>query len=79
MHGPGGDSYYAATWCNDQVEYAGPWFAFTGDKLVLEASLNAYSHYMPFMGPNFHRIPSSVIAEGFDIWEGAGDRGDAAM
>ena len=79
MHGPGGDSYNAATWCNDQVEYAGPWFAFTGDKLALEASLNAYSHYMPFMGPNFHRIPSSVIAEGFDIWEGAGDRGDAAM
>ena len=79
MHGPGGDSYYAATWCNDQVEYAGPWFAFTGDKLALEASPNAYSHYMPFMGPDFHRIPSSVIAEGFDIWEGAGDRGDAAM
>ena len=79
MHGPGGDSYYAATWCNDQVEYAGPWFAFTGDKLALDASLNAYRHYMPFMGPDFHRIPSSVIAEGFDIWEGAGDRGDAAM
>lgn len=79
MHGPGGESYYAATWCNDQVEYAGPWFAWTGDALALEASRNAYHHYMPFMGPDFYHIPSSVISEGFDIWEGAKDRGDAAM
>jgi hypothetical protein len=79
MHSPGGGAYYAATWCNDQVEYAGPWFAFTGDAVALEASLNAYRHYIPFMGPQYTRIPSSVIAEGFDIWEGAGDRGDAAM
>ncbi|MCE9613825.1 MAG: hypothetical protein K8T26_06080 [Lentisphaerae bacterium] len=79
MHSPGGTAYYAATWCNDQVEYAGPWFAFTGDAVALEASLNAYRHYIPFMGPEYTRIPSSVIAEGFDIWEGAGDRGDAAM
>ncbi len=79
MHGPGGESYYAATWCNDQVEYAGPWFAWTGDALSLDASFTACRHYMPFMGPDYHRIPSSVIAEGFDIWEGAGDRGDAAM
>ncbi len=79
MHSPGGGSYYAATWCNDQVEYAGPWFAWTNDRLAMEASQNAYEHYMPFMGPNYHRIPSSVISEGTDIWEGAGDRGDAAM
>lgn len=79
MHSPGGTAYYAATWCNDQVEYAGPWFAFTGDAVALEASLNAYRHYIPFMGPEYTPIPSSVIAEGFDIWEGAGDRGDAAM
>ena len=31
------------------------------------------------MGPEGHFIPSSVIAEGFDVWEGRGDRGDAAM
>lgn len=79
MHSPGGTAYYAATWCNDQVEYAGPWFAFTGDPVALEASLNAYRQYIPFMGPGYTPIPSSVIAEGFDIWEGAGDRGDAAM
>ena len=79
MHSPGGRGFYAATWCNDQVEYAGPWFAFTADKLACEASLNAYRHYMPFMGPDYKAIPSSVIAEGLDIWEGRGDRGDAAM
>ena len=79
MHGPGGGSYYAATWCNDQVEYAGPWFAFTGDAVAAEASLNAYEGYMAFMGPDYAPIPCSIIAEGFDYWNGAGDRGDAAM
>ena len=79
MHSPGGGAFYAATWCNDQVEYAGPWFAFCGDSLAQEASLTAYRQYMPFMGPDYTPIPSSVIAEGFDIWEGVGDRGDAAM
>ena len=79
MHCPGGGSYYAATWCNDQVEYAGPWLAFTGDQDGCEASLNAYLHYMPFMGPRYEPIPSSVIAEGRDYWNGKGDRGDAAM
>ncbi len=79
LHSPGGRSYYAATWCNDQVEYAGPYFALTGDQIAMEASLNAYKQYIPFMDDNYHRIPSSVIAEGRDIWEGAGDRGDAAM
>ncbi len=79
MHSPGGGAFYAATWCNDQVEYAGPYFAFTGDATALEASMNAYRHYIPFMGPNYEPIPSSVIAEGFGYWNGAGDRGDAAM
>ena len=79
MHSPGGGAYYAATWCNDQVEYAGPWFAFTGDETALEASMNAYRHYMPFMGPRYEPIPSSVIAEGTGYWNGKGDRGDAAM
>ena len=78
-HSPGGHSYYAAIWCNDQVEYAGPHFALTGDKIAIEASLNAYRAYVPFMSDSYHRLPSSIIAEGLDIWEGAGDRGDAAM
>lgn len=79
IHSPGGYSYYAATWCNDQVEYAGPYFAYTGDESLIEASLNAYRMYMPFMSDRYEPIPSSVIAEGIDYWNGAGDRGDAAM
>lgn len=78
-HSPGGRAYYAATWCNDQVEYAGPHFAMTGDQTAIEASVNAYRAYTAFMSDTYHRIPSSIIAEGLDIWEGAGDRGDAAM
>ena len=79
IHSPGGKAYYAATWCNDQVEYAGPYFAYTGDETLLEASMNAYRMYIPFMSDSFTPIPSSVIAEGLDYWNGAGDRGDAAM
>ncbi|GAP05185.1 hypothetical protein ATHL_00015 [Anaerolinea thermolimosa] len=79
MHCPGGDAYYAAVWCNDQCEYASPFFPYLGDSSANEAALNSYRLYMPFMGPNYDPIPSSIIAEGMDIWEGAGDRGDAAM
>lgn len=79
FHSPGGYSYYAAIWCNDQIEYSGPHFAMTGDRTAIEAALNAYRAYVPFMGDNYHRLPSSIIAEGLDIWEGAGDRGDGAM
>lgn len=78
-HSPGGHAYYAATWCNDQVEYAGPHFAMTGDQTAISASVNAYKGYIPFMSDTYYRLPSSIIAEGLDIWEGAGDRGDAAM
>lgn len=78
-HSPGGHAYYAAIWCNDEIEYAGPHFALTNDKISIEASINAYKAYIPFMSESYHRLPSSIIAEGLDIWEGAGDRGDAAM
>ncbi len=79
IHSPGGGPYYAATWCNDEAEYANPWFAFTGDAMALEAAMNGYRQYIPFMGPRYEPIPSSVIAEGLDYWNGKGDRGDAAM
>ena len=79
LHSPGGFSYYAAVWCNDQVEYAGPWFAYTGDADLIEASYNAYKLFEPFMDDSYDPIPSSVIAEGVDFWNGARDRGDAAM
>ena len=79
IHSPGGLSYYAATWCNDEVEYSGPYFAYTGDPYLLDAAMNAYRMYIPFMSDDFEPIPSSVIAEGLDFWHGKGDRGDAAM
>lgn len=31
------------------------------------------------MNSDYKPIPSSIIAEGKDTWNGAGDRGDAAM
>lgn len=80
VHSPGGGSYYAAVWCNDQAEYAGPWQAYTGDELQLHAGYNGYAWYFPFMDDTFENpIPSSIIAEGTSFWNGAGDRGDAAM
>ncbi|MFA7420207.1 MAG: hypothetical protein WCZ90_11030 [Melioribacteraceae bacterium] len=79
MHGPGGESYYAAIWANDQAEYIGPFFPYLGYDIGNKASLNAYKHFARFMNPEYKPIPSSIIAEGMDIWNGAGDRGDAAM
>lgn len=31
------------------------------------------------MNNEWKPIPSSIVAEGLDIWNGVGDRGDAAM
>ena len=79
MHGPGGESYYAAIWANDQAEYINPFFPFLGYPVGNESALNSYRHFARFMNDSFNPIPSSIIAEGIDIWNGAGDRGDAAM
>lgn len=79
MHSPGGESYYAAIWANDQAEYIGPFFPYLGYDYGNKASLNAYLHFARFMNTEYKPIPSSIVAEGKDIWNGAGDRGDAAM
>lgn len=79
MHGPGGESYYAAIWANDQAEYIGPFFPYLGYEKGNVSSLNAYLHFARFMNDGFNPIPSSIIAEGIDFWNGAGDRGDGAM
>jgi len=79
INSPGGFRYHAAIWANDQAEYSGPWFGYAGYKLGLEAGLNAYRWFAKFMNPEFKPIPSSIIAEGIDFWDGAGDRGDQAM
>lgn len=79
MHGPGGESYYAAIWANDQAEYINPFFPFLGYEVGNGSALNSFKHFARFMNPEYEKIPSSIIAEGLDVWGGAGDRGDAAM
>jgi hypothetical protein len=79
MHGPGGGAYYAAIWANDQAEYANPFFPFMGNINGNESAINSYRHFARFMNPDYKPIPSSIVAEGVDIWNGAGDRGDQAM
>ncbi|GLH71700.1 hypothetical protein GETHLI_02020 [Geothrix limicola] len=79
LHAPGGGSYYAAIWANDTIEYVAPFYPFTGYAYGNAASLNAISHFARYMNPGFQPIPSSIVAEGTDFWNGAGDRGDQAM
>lgn len=79
MHGPGGESYYAAIWANDQAEYINPLSPFLGYPTIDSSAINSFRHFARFMNDNHQPIPSSIVAEGLDIWNGAGDRGDAAM
>jgi len=79
MHGPGGGSYYAAIWANDQAEYANPFFPFLGDATANESAVNAFRLFGKYMNTEYKPIPSSIIAEGASYWNGAGDRGDMAM
>jgi hypothetical protein len=79
MHGPGGGSYYAAIWANDQAEYANPFFPYLGDLAGNESAINAYHLFARYMNAEYKPIPSSIIAEGTGEWHGAGDRGDMAM
>jgi hypothetical protein len=79
MHGPGGGSFYAAIWANDQAEYANPFFPFLGNIAGNESAMNSFRHFARYMNADYKPIPSSIIAEGIDFWNGAGDRGDMAM
>jgi hypothetical protein len=79
MHSPGGGTYYAAIWANDEAEYTGPFFPFLGNAEGNEAARNAYRLFAKYLNPNGKPIPSSIVAEGDDVWNGAGDRGDQAM
>lgn len=79
MHGPGGESFYAAIWANDQAEYINPYFPFTGYEYGCQSAINSFRHFARFINDHWNPIPSSIIAEGTDIWNGAGDRGDGAM
>ena len=79
MHGPGGESYYAAIWANDQAEYANPLFGMMRYEKARESAINSFRHFARYMNDEYRPIPSSIIAEGDSYWNGAGDRGDAAM
>ena len=79
MHAPGGGRYYAAIWANDQAEYINPFFPFLGNDNGNESAINSFRHFARFINNEGKHIPSSIIAEGDDIWDGAGDRGDCAM
>lgn len=79
MHGPGGESYYAAVWANDQAEYINPYFPFIGYQYGNASVLNSFKHFARYMNDEWKPIPSSIVAEGDSYWNGAGDRGDAAM
>lgn len=79
MHGPGGESYYAAIWANDQAEYVNPFFPYVGYGYGNASAMNSFRHFARFMNQEWKPIPSSIVAEGLDFWNGAGDRGDAAM
>jgi hypothetical protein len=79
MLAPGGLAYYAAAWCNDNVEYAGPFFPFLGDPNGNQASLDTYRLFQKHMKPNYKLIPSSLYSEGIGLGGADGDRGDAAM
>jgi hypothetical protein len=79
VHSPGGGAYYAAIWANDQAEYANPFFAYTGYNTAIEAGMVSWRWFSKYMNAEYKPIPSSIIAEGTDLWNGAGDRGDQAM
>jgi len=79
MLAPGGLAYYAAAWCNDNVEYAGPFFPFLGERNGNQASLDTYRLFQKHMKPDYKLIPSSLYSEGIGLGGGDGDRGDAAM
>lgn len=79
MHAPGGSRYYAAIWANDQAEYANPFFPFLGNHAGNESAINSFRHFAKYTNDAYKPIPSSIIAEGLDYWNGAGDRGDMAM
>lgn len=79
MHNPGGEVFYSAIWTNDQCEYINPFFGYLGYAKGKDSAMNSYRHFARFMNKEYNPIPSSIIAQGLDIWNGAGDRGDAAM
>lgn len=78
MHAPGGGNYYGALWTNDQCEYANPLFAYLGYPIGKKQSINSYKLFSEYADKS-KAIPTSIVACGDGIWNGAGDRGDSSM
>lgn len=78
MHAPGGESYYAAMWCNDQAEYVNPFFPFLGYDKGNESAMTTWRCYLRRLNPDYKFLPWSIICGGDDVF-GPYDRGDAAM
>lgn len=78
MHAPGGGNYYGALWTNDQCEYANPLFAYLGYPAGKKQSINSYRLFSEYADES-KAIPTSIVACGDGIWNGAGDRGDSSM
>lgn len=78
MHAPGGESYYAAMWCNDQAEYVNPFFPFLGYDKGNESAMTTWKWYLKYINPEYKFVPWSIICGGDDVF-GPFDRGDAAM
>ena len=78
MHAPGGESYYAAMWCNDQAEYVNPFFPFLGYDKGNESAMTTGRCYLRLIHPEYKFVPWSIICGGDDVF-GPFDRGDAAM
>jgi len=78
MHAPGGESYYAAMWCNDQAEYVNPFFPFLGYQNGNESAMTTWRCYLKLINPEYKFVPWSIICGGDDVF-GPFDRGDAAM
>lgn len=78
MHAPGGESYYAAMWCNDQAEYVNPFFPFLGYDNGNESAMTTWKWYLKYINPEYKFVPWSIICGGDDVF-GPFDRGDAAM
>lgn len=76
---PGGVSYYAAVWANDQAEYINSFFPYLGYGKGNDAALNTFRLFSRYINDGYKPIPCAVVSEGDDYWTGDRDRGDAAM
>ena len=64
MHSPGGESYYAAVWANDQAEYANPFFPFLGYDTGNASALNSFRLFARFMNPDYKPYPALSSPKG---------------